>query len=66
METKRHTCIICGKKRYSRFMKMVLVSSWVCNDSKCLQHHDIKLSEKIRSDIQKLKKVNIKHIIGGR
>ena len=47
-------------------MKTVLVSSWVCNNAKCSQHHDVKLSEKIRTDIQKLKKVNIKHIIGGR
>lgn len=65
---KRHTCIICKAKRYSKNMKPCLVSSWVCCTDKhyCCDDVEIVAAENILSDLRKLKKINVKHILGGR
>jgi hypothetical protein len=65
---KRHTCIICGRKRYESKMKPVLTSSWVCCTDKynCCDDIEIVSAENILSDLKKLRKINIKHIIGYR
>jgi hypothetical protein len=67
---KRHTCIICKRKRYELYMKQVLFSSWACKDKYyfqvCSSHSEIRLAEKIREDLKKLKIINIKHIVSSR
>lgn len=66
---KRHTCVICGKKRNEHRMKNIFGNAWVCgvNDSyfsriTCADHSDIFLSIKILNDLKKLKKIRITHI----
>ena len=44
---KRHTCIICGKKRYERVMRNVFQQSWTCSLEKCLFHADVLTVKKI-------------------
>ena len=65
---KRHTCIICGRKRYEFHMKKVLVSSWVCTDKYhfqvCSDNEEIRVAEKISEDLKKLKHIKIQHILG--
>jgi len=70
---KRHTCIICGRKRYQVFMKNVFSNSWACekSDSKfyftpCYCHSDIILAQKILLDLKKLKILTNKHLLGVR
>ena len=65
---KRHTCIICGRKRYERSMKKVFLHSWACSDKHsfnryCYEDEDIKLAIKILDDISKIKNPVIKNII---
>jgi hypothetical protein len=67
MEERRHTCIICKKKRYESKMKKVLVNSWACRylernmNSYCYEHKEIKIGEKILEDLKKFKIIKIKH-----
>ena len=64
----RHTCIICKRKRNEIFMKKVLSSSWVCTDAYyfkvCSDNEEIRIAEKIRDDLKKLKFIKIQHIVG--
>ncbi len=60
---KRHTCVICKKKRYEDRMKKVFISSWVCLNT-CENNEDIKTGKKIKELISQLKKINIKHLTG--
>jgi len=66
--TKRHTCIICNRKRYERYMKKVLVSSWVCTDEYhfqfCSDNEEIKIATHIQLELKKLKHIKIQHILG--
>lgn len=63
---KRHTCIICKRKRYERNMKNVFGSSWACTDKyyfqTCYVHNDIYLAKKIIEDIKKLTVLSYAHI----
>ena len=65
---KRHTCIICKRKRYERNMKKVLMSSWACKDEYhfqvCCDNKDIKIAEHIKEELKKLKHLKIQHIVG--
>ena len=65
---KRHTCIICNRKRYERYMKPVLYSSWVCTDEYylqfCCDNKEIKIAENIKKDLEKLKHIKLQHIVG--
>ena len=58
---KRHTCIICKKKRYENRMTKVLTTSWACND-KCIDHKDIEIAIKIKILYRQLKVLNRQHI----
>ena len=66
--TKRHTCIICNRKRYERYMKPVLQSSWACKDEYhfqvCCDNNEILVSERIIKDLKKFKYINMRHIVG--
>ncbi len=66
--TRRHTCIICNRKRYERYMKPVLHSSWACKDEYhfqvCCDNKEIRIAEKIIEDIKRFKHINIRHIVG--
>jgi len=66
---KRHTCVICGKKRNEYRMKNVFGNSWACtvNDSRfirtvCSDHSDFSYVNRIFRDLKKLQCINIKHI----
>jgi len=66
---KRHTCIICGKKRIELKMKNVFGSCWVCttNDfmfvtETCSDSKEILIALRIIEDTKKLKNINLKHI----
>jgi len=65
----RHTCIICGRKRYKSSMKRVLNKSWACSDNKynfrayCYEHSDIKLAERILEDISKIKNQTVRSVL---
>ncbi|WP_321777786.1 hypothetical protein [Sulfurimonas sp.] len=65
---KRHTCIICKRKRYEYYMKSVLKSSWACKDKYhfqyCCDNKEIEIAENIRQELKKLKFIKIQHIIG--
>ncbi len=65
---KRHTCVICGRKRYERNMRKILNSSWVCTDKYhlevCCDNKEIRIAEKIREQLKELKHINIRHIVG--
>jgi len=65
---KRHTCIICKRKRYEHNMKQVLFNSWACKDKYhfqvCCDNSEIRIAEKIREDLKKLKHIKIQHITG--
>ena len=68
---KRHTCIICGRKRYELYMKKVLVSSWACTDgiyhfsNPCAYHQEILEAQEIIEKISSFKYITIKHLVGG-
>ncbi len=72
MSEKRHTCIICGRKRYEKSMRKIFLNSWACSDTKfnihsyCYEHPDIKLAKKILEDISKIEIYTIKNIIRGK
>ena len=65
---KRHTCIICKRKRYEIYMKSVLSSSWVCKDEYhfqvCSDNEELRIAERIREDLKKMKFIKIQHIVG--
>ena len=70
---KRHTCIICGRKRNEHYMINVFANSWACekNDFKfilppCYVDSEIRIAKQIILDLKKLKKINIRHIVGGK
>jgi len=69
LKRRRHTCIICGKKRYEYKMKPILSSSWVCctKQLRCCDDEEIKIATKILKNLEqlkKLKKIKLIHIIG--
>lgn len=63
---KRHTCIICKRKRYERNMTKVLVDSWACKDTYyfkyCCDNEEIRIAENMLIDFKKFKHVKIKHL----
>ena len=63
---KRHTCIICKRKRNEIYMKNVFKSSWACKDSYhfsvCSDHTDIRVIIKIFDLLKTLKHLNVKHL----
>ena len=65
---KRHTCVICNRKRYERYMKPILTSSWACKDEYYFQHccdnEEIRIAENILKDLKKLKHIKLQHIVG--
>ena len=65
---KRHTCIICGRKRYEHYMKPVLSSSWACKDKYyfqyCCEHEEIKQAQEIIDMLKKFKHIKRLHIFG--
>lgn len=61
---KRHTCVICGKKRYEDRMKKVFIQSWACISS-CYGHNDVIIGEKMLS-LEKELKVLKRNKIWGR
>jgi len=70
---KRHTCIICGQKRNEFYMTNVFANSWACeivNRNKfifpCTDNKEIRIAKQIILDLKKLKKINIRHIVGGK
>ena len=68
---KRHTCIICKKKRYEENMKNVFLNSWACSvniymsylDYMCYEHNDIRLVKKILELKSQLKVVSLNNYI---
>lgn len=67
---KRHTCIICGKKRYEKNMKNVFKSSWACTKNDfdfildiCANDKEIILAQKIIEDLKNLKKIHIQSLL---
>jgi len=67
-EYKRHTCIICKRKRYEIFMKEILVSSWVCTDEYkhkfCSDNEEIKIAVEFKKKFDKFKYINVRHLVG--
>lgn len=61
---KRHTCVICKKKRYTGFMKKAFSHSWVCANGICENHKDIVAIKKIIKLYRDLEKVTKVHIFG--
>lgn len=67
---KRHTCIICKKKRNQSKMNKVFKNSWACKDPlyyfssmpSCSEHTDIVKVKKIIEDLEKLEILTINHI----
>lgn len=66
---KRHTCIICGRKKYEYKMENVFNNSWVCTSRNfdfssylCCEHPDILIAKKILNDFKKLKKIRVRHL----
>ena len=63
---KRHTCVICGRKRYEYFMKSVLRNSWACKDKYhlqvCCDNEEIRIAEKIIEQISNFKFIKKNHI----
>ena len=71
---KRHTCIICKRKRNEFYMKKVLINSWACNDtyssyrgfnfSPCCDNKEIRIAENIIGELKEFKYLNVRHISG--
>ena len=67
---QRHSCIVCGKKRYQRYMKKVLHSSWACSSgywfqtSYCYEHPEILKAENILNEIKDFKFIKKQHLFG--
>lgn len=57
----RHTCIICGKKRYEKKMEKAFLHSWVCVET-CSEHQDIPKAKEILSLYSQLKHITNKHL----
>jgi len=61
---KRHTCIICKKKRYEdKMSKIFEIGGWACKD-KCEEHKDIEIGINIIMLHKKLKKINYRYLFG--
>ncbi len=58
---KRHTCVICKKKRIEIKMSKVFLQSWACN-YKCVENREIIEAEQILFMISKWKKLSLKHL----
>lgn len=65
----RHTCIICGKKRYEHNMKNVFASSWACtkNDfffiiNTCSDSSEIVTALLIIQNLKSLKRIKLSHL----
>lgn len=62
---KRHTCIICGRKRYERNMKNVFLNSWACHDiysyKPCSGHPEIVKAIKILETLKNFKHIKLRH-----
>lgn len=62
---KRHTCIICKRKRYFDRMERAFLNSYVCSDNLvCRENEEIKIAKEIIGLSNKLKKVNKVHLFG--
>jgi len=67
---KRHTCIICGSKRYEHLMTNVFKHSWACSNPKyyfqstyCCNHPDIIIIKNIINESKKLKKLSLRNYL---
>jgi len=62
MKEKRHTCIICNKYRYEKFMTQPLPISWVCNNGKCNKDKELIKLVKCFKTLEDLKSISPAHI----
>jgi hypothetical protein len=70
--SKRHTCIICGSKRYEHHMKKVFGNSWACKNnyhyshfnyfSLCCDNREIQEAIKVIEMVSKWKHISLKHL----
>lgn len=58
---KRHTCVICGCKRYEHSMDKVLIRSWACNYL-CSTHFEIKQAENVLKILKSFKILKLQHL----
>lgn len=63
---KRHTCIICKRKRNETNMKKVFHSSWACTDKYyfqyCCDNKEIYEAIAIIKKLKTFKFINLKHL----
>lgn len=68
---KRHTCIICGSKRYENSMKNVFLNSWACSIPLsyqrwtyrvCADHIEIIEAIKVIKIVSNWEKISLKHL----
>lgn len=66
---KRHTCIICGSKRYKSNMKNVFLNSWACIKTKyyfqtsvCSDSLEIKEAIEVINIISKWENIKLTHL----
>lgn len=66
---KRHTCIICGSKRYESKMTNVFLNSWACSSPKyyfqrmvCSDHKEISEALLVLNIISKWKLISLNYL----
>lgn len=68
---KRHTCIICGSKRYENSMKNVFLNSWACSiplsykrwtHYVCAGHIEIREAIQVIKIVSNWNKISLKHL----
>ena len=67
-QEKRHTCIICKKKRYEPLMLNVFGQSWACGiegftNPACSDHGDIETMKEIQGLSVTLKILNVRALV---
>ena len=68
---KRHTCIICKKKRYEVYMTNVFGNSWACSSNVwyrytgylCVDHPDIRFVQTILTMKDRLEVLSLKNFV---
>lgn len=67
MIEKRHTCIICKRKRYEHNMKKVLINSWACIDKYyfqyCIDNKEIIETQKFINLLKTFKFIKKTHLL---
>lgn len=63
---KRHTCIICKRKRYEMYMKNVFYNSWACKDKYffqyCCDNKEIHEAKIIIDKLKTFKYISLSHL----